>query len=82
VQSVPGASGYLASTLVALPAKAGVQLASVANQSGAYVLPTIHLAKRKNKDLLFFASPWSPPAWMKTNGKLGTGRLRKDCYPV
>ncbi len=48
----------------------------------AYVLPTVRLAKRKNKDLLFFASPWSPPAWMKTNGKLGTGRLRKDCYPV
>ena len=48
----------------------------------AYVIPTIQLAKRKNKDLLFFASPWSPPAWMKTSGKLGTGRLRKECYPV
>merc|ERR1712032_908327 len=25
--------------------------------------------------LRLFASPWSPPAWMKTSGKLGTGKL-------
>lgn len=48
----------------------------------AYVLPIVRAAKRANKDVLFFASPWSPPAWMKTGGRLGTGRLRKDCYPV
>jgi len=46
----------------------------------AYVLPTIKLALRQNPDLLFFASPWSPPAWMKTSGKLGTGRVRPGCY--
>ncbi|HAC92075.1 MAG TPA: hypothetical protein DCF63_15835 [Planctomycetaceae bacterium] len=40
-----------------------------------YVLPTIHLALRKNPHLLFFASPWSPPAWMKDSGQLGTGSL-------
>ncbi len=35
-----------------------------------YVLPAIKLAKEKNPDLLFFASPWSPPGWMKSNGNL------------
>jgi hypothetical protein len=30
-----------------------------------YVLPAIQLAIRKNPRLRFFASPWSPPAWMK-----------------
>ena len=48
----------------------------------AYVLPIIKLAQKKNKDLLFFASPWSPPAWMKTSGKLGTGSLRRECFDV
>ncbi|MEI7724669.1 MAG: glycoside hydrolase family 30 beta sandwich domain-containing protein [Bacteroidota bacterium] len=27
-------------------------------------------------------SPWSPPAWMKTNGSLKGGKLKTDCYPV
>ena len=48
----------------------------------AYVLPTIRAARRINPDLLFFASPWSPPAWMKTSGKLGTGRLKRECFDV
>jgi len=26
-----------------------------------YILPVLQLARRKNPDLLFFASPWSPP---------------------
>jgi glucosylceramidase len=48
----------------------------------AYVLPAIKIAQKKNPDLLFFASPWSPPAWMKTSGKLGTGRVKPECYSV
>jgi O-glycosyl hydrolase len=35
-----------------------------------YVLPAIKYAKLVNPGLKFFASPWSPPAWMKTNGEL------------
>jgi glucosylceramidase len=27
-------------------------------------------------------SPWSPPAWMKTNNSLKGGKLRQDCYHV
>jgi O-glycosyl hydrolase len=39
----------------------------------AYVLPILKLALRKNPDLAFFASVWSPPGSMKTNDKLGGG---------
>lgn len=48
----------------------------------AYVLPAIKLAQQKNPALLFFASPWSPPAWMKTSGKLGTGKVKPEYYPA
>jgi len=27
-------------------------------------------------------SPWSPPAWMKTNGSMKGGKLKTDCYDV
>ncbi|MBW7865567.1 MAG: hypothetical protein H3C30_14295 [Candidatus Hydrogenedentes bacterium] len=45
-----------------------------------YVLPVIKTAQAMNPDLLFFASPWSPPAWMKTSGKLGGGKLKPEYY--
>lgn len=47
-----------------------------------YVLPTIKLALRTNARLLIFASPWSPPAWMKDSGKLGAGHLLAEYYPA
>ena len=48
----------------------------------AYVLPAIKLALQQNPQLLLFASPWSPPAWMKTSGQLGTGGVKPECYPA
>jgi len=48
----------------------------------AYVLPVLRLAKQKNPDLLFFASPWSPPGWMKSTGTMIGGRLLPRWYPV
>ncbi len=47
----------------------------------AYVLPILKLALQKNPDLLFFASVWSPPGWMKTNGKLGGGKVDPKHFP-
>lgn len=35
-----------------------------------YVVPYIKGALAQNPSLKIFASPWSPPAWMKTNGKM------------
>jgi glucosylceramidase len=41
----------------------------------AQILPLLREAKRLNPQLQIVASPWSPPAWMKTNDSLIGGRL-------
>lgn len=33
-------------------------------------------------EMTFLGSPWSPPAWMKTNSNMVGGSLRTDCYSV
>ena len=48
----------------------------------AYILPVLKRAKSKNLDLLFFASPWSPPGWMKSTGSLIGGHLLPEYYAV
>ncbi len=45
-----------------------------------YILPAIKLARQKNPDLLFFASPWSPPGWMKSTGTMIGGHLLPQHY--
>jgi glucosylceramidase len=45
-------------------------------------IPLIKEAKRLNPELHLIASPWSPPAWMKTGENLGKGRLKPECYAV
>ena len=39
------------------------------------ILPLLREARRLNPRLRVMATPWSPPAWMKTNGSLVGGRL-------
>lgn len=41
----------------------------------AYILPILKLALEKNPDLLFYASPWSPPGWMTSTGDMIGGHL-------
>ena len=45
------------------------------------LLPFIQAAQRvAGRPLQLLASPWSPPAWMKTNGEMNNGgRLRPEC---
>jgi glucosylceramidase len=43
-------------------------------------LPIIKKALELNPEMLLFASPWSPPAWMKTTGKLGGGKMLPEFY--
>jgi glucosylceramidase len=45
------------------------------------VLPFIRAAQRvAGRPLQLLASPWSPPAWMKTNGDMNHGgRLKPEC---
>ena len=44
----------------------------------AQILPLLRWAKRLNSKLQIVATPWSPPAWMKTGGSLIGGRLIDD----
>ena len=49
----------------------------------AYVIPMIREILAVNPDLTLFASPWSPPFWMKTGGSMCGGYMREaflDCY--
>jgi len=42
------------------------------------ILPLLRTALSLNPQLKVIGSPWSPPAWMKTNGSLIGGRLIDD----
>jgi glucosylceramidase len=44
----------------------------------AEILPLLRQARVLNPRLQIVASPWSPPAWMKTGGSLVGGRLIDD----
>lgn len=44
----------------------------------ASVLPFINAAQAQNSSLKIFASPWSPPAWMKYTGKMDAGDKDKE----
>lgn len=45
-----------------------------------YILPMLRSALQVNPNLMFFASPWSPPGWMKSTGNLIGGELKVDHY--
>ncbi len=48
-----------------------------------HILPMVREAQHRSPGLLCLASPWSPPAWMKTNGRMDKGgALRADCQDV
>ncbi len=44
-----------------------------------YVIPMIKEILAIRPDLFLFASPWSPPAWMKTSESFSGGYMR-ECY--
>ncbi|WP_081883543.1 RICIN domain-containing protein, partial [Glycomyces tenuis] len=46
----------------------------------AYTIPILQQAKALNPDLKIMGTPWSPPAWMKTNGSLFGGQLSGDRF--
>lgn len=45
-----------------------------------YILPVLKTALAKNPQLLFFASSWSPPGWMKSSDSMIGGRLLPEHY--
>ncbi|MFC7531996.1 discoidin domain-containing protein [Actinoplanes sp. GCM10030250] len=44
----------------------------------AQILPLLRRARSLNPSLKILATPWSPPAWMKTGDSLVGGRLKDD----
>ena len=44
----------------------------------AQILPLLRRARQLNPRLTVMATPWSPPAWMKTSDSLVGGRLKDD----
>lgn len=48
-----------------------------------YIIPWIRMAFEHCPDLELLASPWSPPAFMKSNGEMNHGGvLKKEYYPM
>lgn len=46
----------------------------------SYILPLIIAAKQLNPQMKIMASPWSPPAWMKSTGTMNGGSLLASDY--
>ncbi len=46
------------------------------------VIPMTKMALEYNADLTLFASPWSPPKYMKTIDSRIGGHLKKECYAL
>ena len=46
----------------------------------AYILPVLRQARKENAELFLFSSPWSPPGWMKSNGSMLGGAMRKHSF--
>jgi len=46
------------------------------------VIPVMKEILAINPDIKILGSPWSAPAWMKTNNNVHGGALKKECYAV
>ncbi len=46
------------------------------------VIPVLKEIIQISPDINLMGSPWSPPAWMKTNGSLKGGQLKTNSYSV
>ena len=46
------------------------------------VIPVMKEILSINPDIKILGSPWSAPAWMKTNNNVRGGVLKKECYDV
>lgn len=47
-----------------------------------HLIPILKKIIQLNPTIKIMGSPWSAPAWMKTNKEFKGGNLRKDCYQV
>jgi len=47
-----------------------------------WILPVLRQITAVNPDMFLFASPWSPPGWMKSNGSMLGGCMRHTYMPA
>ncbi|HVT99486.1 MAG TPA: glycoside hydrolase family 30 beta sandwich domain-containing protein [Acidobacteriaceae bacterium] len=47
-----------------------------------YILPVLREARQVNREMFYFSSPWSPPAWMKASHTLLGGAMRRHYFPA
>ena len=52
------------------------------DQDKDYVIPVFKEILSISPDIKIMGSPWSPPAWMKTNGSLVGGKLKPESFEV
>ncbi|HEV2637971.1 MAG TPA: RICIN domain-containing protein [Actinocrinis sp.] len=52
------------------------------SHDNAYVIPILQQALQLNPQTTIMATPWSPPAWMKTSGSMVGGTLTTADYQV
>lgn len=77
-----GASDYATEPFSYSEGKADPELErfSIAHDE-KYLLPIIKEARAINSQLSIFASPWSPPGWMKSNNSLLGGNMQRRYMP-
>lgn len=46
----------------------------------AYILPTLREVQEVNREIFYFSSPWSPPAWMKAGKSLEGGSMESRYF--
>ena len=51
-------------------------------QDQQYLIPILKQIKSIQPEIKLIATPWSPPVWMKDNGKSTGGHLLKKFYPT
>ena len=66
------------------PGEADVELAHFSQQKDLdyYIVDVLREVRRINPEVLLFASPWSPPGWMKDTGSMCGGRLLPEYFEV
>jgi len=80
----PMAASDLARSQYSYDDNGGIADPTLANFSVAHdqtdIIPIILQARQLNPQMKLLANPWSPPAWMKTNGSMIGGFLQPSMY--
>lgn len=80
----PMAASDLARSQYSYDDNGGTADPTLANFSTAHdqadIIPIILQARQLNPQMKLMANPWSPPAWMKTNGSMVGGFLQPSMY--